>query len=194
MPSNLTLMKDFIISLFKEKLPPTYYYHNYGHTAYVMEKAVEIGRQENCSAEEINLLMVAALWHDAGYVTTYAGHEEAGCVLARQYLPAYGFSTAAINSICGMIMATKIPQTPRTKLEEIIADADMEYLGTAHAAAQAENLFREWHHLNPSLTKEAWNRVQVDFIQQHHYFTSYCKLHKEHTKQAYLDKLKKEIQ
>jgi len=194
MPSNLTPMKDFIISLFKEKLPPTYYYHNYGHTAYVMEKAVEIGQQENCSAEEINLLKVAALWHDSGYVTTYAGHEEAGCVLARQYLPEYGFSSADINLICGMIMATRIPQTPHTKLEEIIADADMEYLGTAHAASQAENLYREWHHLNPSLTKEAWDRVQVDFIQQHHYFTGYCKQHKEHTKQAYLDKLKKEIQ
>jgi len=193
MPSNLP-MKEFIIRLFKEKLPHTYYYHNYGHTSYVMEKAIEIGQQENCTPAEIDLLIVAALWHDAGYINTYAGHEEEGCVLAKKYLPEYGFSTGDINSICGMIMATKIPQTPKTKLEEIIADADMEYLGTAAAAAQAENLFREWQHLNPSLTKEKWDRVQIDFIQQHHYFTNYCKQQKEHAKQVYLEKLKKEIQ
>jgi uncharacterized protein len=193
MPNNLP-MKEFIVSLLKEKLPLTYYYHNYEHTAYVLEKTVEIGRHENCTTKEIELLIVAALWHDSGYINTYAGHEEESCVLARRYLPDYGFSSGDINSICGMIMATKIPQTPKTRLEEIIADADMEYLGTPHAAAQAENLFREWHHLNPSLTKEKWNQIQIDFIQQHHYFTSYCKQQKEQPKQVYLDKLKKEIQ
>jgi uncharacterized protein len=193
MPNNPS-MKEFITRLLKEKLPASYYYHNYGHTAYVVEKAVEIAAQENCTPREIDLLIVAALWHDAGYINTYAGHEEAGCVLAQQYLPGYGFSTADIDSVCGMIMATKIPQAPNNKLEEIIADADMEYLGTPQAAEQAENLFREWKHLNPALTREQWNQVQIDFLQQHHFFTNYCKKNKEHIKQAYLDKLKKEIQ
>lgn len=55
-----------------------------------------------------------------------------------------------------MIMATKIPQSPKNKLEEIIADADLEYLGTDEAAKKADDFFKELHHLHPSLTKEEW--------------------------------------
>src|SRR5689334_5396757 len=106
-------MNDFVINLLKSKIPPTYYYHNYDHSLYVMQKAVEIGMYEHCTEHEMELLSTAALWHDTGYINTYKGHEEESCALARQYLPGYGFSTEDINRICGMIMATKIPQSPK---------------------------------------------------------------------------------
>ena len=83
-------------------------------------------------------------------------------------------------------MATKTPQSPQNKLGEIIADADLEYLGTDSAKQKAHNLFLELHHLDPSLTKEAWNQIEISFISQHHYFTNYCKENKEPMKQAYL--------
>ena len=49
--------------------------------------------------------------------------------MAKEELPKFGLSEKDIELICGMIMATKIPQNPKTKLEKIIADADLEYLG-----------------------------------------------------------------
>ena len=182
-------MEVFVISFLQTYLPPFYYYHNYEHSLYVMEKAVEIGQQENCSAAEIELLRAAALWHDAGYIKTYADHEEAGCVLARQYLPEYGFTAEDVNKICGMIMATKIPQSPKNKLEEIIADADLEYLGTEDAGAKADLFFKELHQLNPSLTKAEWNKTQVSFLQEHKYFTTFCKKNREPVKNDYLTRL-----
>lgn len=184
-------MKDFVINLLKTKIPATYYYHNCDHSLYVIQKAAEIGKHENCSVKELELLTAAALWHDAGYINTYQGHEEAGCVLAREYLPGYGFSVEEINNICGMIMATKIPQSPTNKLEEIIADADLEYLGTKDAGTKADLFFKELHHLNPSLTKSDWDKTQVSFLQNHHYFTRYCKENKEPGKQNYLNELLK---
>ncbi len=180
---------DFVINLLKTKIPATYHYHNYDHTEYVTDKVVEIGKQENCTEEEIKLLTTAALWHDTGYIHTYTGHEEESCLLARQYLPGYGFTTADIDNICGMIMATKIPQSPQNKLEEIIADADLEYLGTSNAAVLANNLFKELNALNPLLTEEAWNNIEIDFLTTHCYFTGYCKANKEHIKQSYLQSL-----
>jgi predicted metal-dependent HD superfamily phosphohydrolase len=154
-----------------------------------MEKAIEIGQYENCTEHEIKLLIAAALWHDTGYTNTHHGHEEESCALARQYLPGFGYSDNDIDTICGMIMATKIPQLPKNKLEEIIADADLEYLGTEDAANKADSLFRELHSINPSLTFEEWNRVQISFLQQHHYFTHYCKNKREPFKQSYLEHL-----
>jgi uncharacterized protein len=96
---------------------------------------------------------------------------------------------ADIELICGMIMATEIPQTPLTKLEQIVADADLEYLGTDEAAFKAELMYQELHNLNPSFAKAEWNRIQIDFLQNHSYFTSYCKKTKEPLKQEYLSSL-----
>ena len=69
-------MQQFVVHLLQNKLPPYYTYHNIEHTLYVTEKAEEIARYENCSAQEITLLCAAALWHDAGCITTFKGHEE----------------------------------------------------------------------------------------------------------------------
>ena len=182
-------MNDFVINLLKTKIPATYYYHNYEHTLYVQQKAVEIGEQENCSEKDLKILSTAALWHDTGYINTYKGHEDESCELARQYLPEYGYTTDDIDRICGMIMATKIPQSPQNKLEEIIADADLEYLGTNNAAVLANNLFRELNALDPLLTEAEWNNTEIDFLTAHRYFTGYCKANKEHTKQYYLKSL-----
>ena len=182
-------MKEFVVKLLNENLNPIYYYHNYEHTLYVLDKAVEIGRHENCKAREIELLSAAALWHDTGYINIYAGHEAESCALAQKYLPGYGFSATDINKVCGMIMATKIPQSPQNKLEEIIADADLEYLGTDKAGNKADDFFKELHQLNPSLTKADWNRTQISFLQDHAYFTGFCKTNSEPVKAAYLSKL-----
>ena len=182
-------LNDFVINLLKTKIPVNYFYHNYKHTLYVIDKVIEIGDQENCTAKELELLSAAALWHDTGYINTYKGHEEESCVLARQYLPGYGYTTNDINTICAMIMATKIPQSPQNKLEEIIADADLEYLGTSNATILAKHLFKELNALNPLLTEEIWNKIEIDFLSAHHYFTGYCKENKEHIKQFYLQSL-----
>lgn len=182
-------MNDFVINLLKNKIPASYYYHNHEHTLYVIDKVIEIGEQEHCSAKELELLSAAALWHDTGYINAYQIHEEKSCVLARQYLPGYGYTTDDIDNICGMIMATKIPQSPQNKLEEIIADADLEYLGTSNAAIFANHLFKELNALNPLLTEEAWNNTEINFLTAHRYFTGYCKANKEHIKQSYLKSL-----
>lgn len=186
-------MKEFVIDMLNNNLSRIYYYHNYEHTLYVMEKAVEIGQAENCTEEEIKLLKAAALWHDSGYINTYKDHEAAGCVLARQYLPEYGYLPGEIDTICGMIMATRIPQSPKNKLEEVIADADLEYLGTAGAGLKADIFFKELHLLDPILTKAEWNRTQIAFLQKHRYFTTYCRQKLEPLKQLYLQRLEKNI-
>jgi uncharacterized protein len=183
---NKMLMKNFVVDLLQDNIPLCYYYHNYEHTLYVEEKAIEIGRHQNCTAKEIELLSAAALWHDTGYINTYKNHEEESCSLAKKYLPEYTFTPQEINTICGMIMATKVPQQPKNKLEEIVADADLEYLGTASAAVKSGDLFLELQSLTPSLTKNAWDQIQISFLRSHHYFTAYCKTTKEPVKENYL--------
>jgi uncharacterized protein len=185
-------MKEFVTDMLRRELPPNYYYHNYEHTLYVLEKVNEIGMHEKCTEEEMKLLRAAALWHDTGYVHTYAGHEEASCLLAKKYLPQYGFTQKEISDILGMIMATKLLQTPTNRLEEIMADADLEYLGTTCPAEKAYLLFRELQSLNPALSEFEWNKMQIAFLENHHYFTDYCKKNKDPLRHHYHKKLIKE--
>lgn len=182
-------MKDFVTGLLKNKIPAAYYYHNCEHTLYVADKVIEIGQHENCTARELDLLVAAALWHDAGFINVYNNHEKESCLLAQKYLPQYGYAAADINTICGMIMATKMPQSPHNKLEQIIADADLEYLGTAQADAIAENLFKELQLRNASFSREQWYKTQLSFLQNHQYFTRYCKEYKTPLKYDYLQRL-----
>jgi uncharacterized protein len=182
-------MRDFVIGLLRDNLPGNYLYHNPEHTLYVMDKALDIGRHEKCTEDELEFIRVAALWHDTGYTKTYKDHEEESCRIARHYLPEFGYPDDYINSLCNMIMVTKIPQFPKNKLEEILADADLEYLGTDEFEIKSDCLFKELQSVRPDYTEAAWNQAQISFIRSHHYFTRYCQENKEPVKQQHLDKL-----
>jgi predicted metal-dependent HD superfamily phosphohydrolase len=183
-------MMDFVEELINNSVAASYPYHNFNHTLYVYNKTLEIAAHEKCSASDLRLLKAAALWHDTGYINIYYGHEEESCVQAQKYLGDFGFNKDEIYVICGMIMATKIPQTPHNLLEEIIADADLEYLGTNEAETQANQLFEELRMLNPYLHEELWNRTQIFFLEHHTFFTTFCKQHREQRKHEYLNGLK----
>ncbi len=182
-------MQDFVASLLNSGLSPSYHYHNIDHTLYVKEQALKIGMIENCTPAELRLLEAAALWHDAGYLRGNEEHEMESCRLAGNYLPRFGFSASEILEISELIMATKIPQSPKSKLGEILADADMEYLGTLQAGETACLLFQELRSFHKDLTESAWNRIQINFLESHHYFTPYCIQYREPQKQLYLDQL-----
>ena len=136
------------------------------------------------------LVKTAALFHDAGFITTISdGHEEESIRLAKEKLPEFDYSTAEIDCIAGMIRATSIPQKPNTKLECILADADLEYLGTDSFQRIGNNLFRELKHFNPNLDLIQWNEIQIKFLQSHSYHTSYCMEHRAPIKQKNLELL-----
>lgn len=182
-----------VMSRLEKSLPSWLHYHSPGHTRYVLEKAIFLAEKEGVSGHDLLLLKIAALYHDLGFLVGPKDHERTACRLASEELQAYNLSKEDIDKICGMIMATRIPQKPNTQLEKILADADLEYLGTDKFEEYGGDLFRERQHLDPRLDLENWNKVQVAFLSQHHYHTQFCKIHREPVKQENLRNLKQEI-
>lgn len=170
-------------------LPKYLKYHTPEHTAYVIEKAEYISRQENVNGRELFLVKVAALYHDIGFIKQRLNHEEISCEICREKLTKLNFDTAEIDVICGMIMATKIPQQPHTLLEKIVADADLEYLGTDLFYPVSQGLYLEFKHFDPSLTMQRFDEIQVRFMQKHQYHTNYCKTNRELQKQEHLKEI-----
>jgi uncharacterized protein len=179
----------FIISLLKENLSPELMYHNIGHTLDVLDAALKISESENISADEIKLLRIAVLFHDAGFVHVYKNHEETGCEMVREYLPRFGFTNPQIATICEMIMSTQIPQRPKTRLDRIIADADLDYLGRDDVYTIAQKLYEEMKLHNQLSDDRKWLPFQINFLKQHEYFTGYSKENREAGKNLYLDEL-----
>lgn len=161
-----------IVAKLQKELPHRFTYHCLDHTLDVLEQCRQIAKRENIrDEEELFLLEVAALYHDTGFLFTYSGHEEKGCELARKELPGYNLTPAQIEKICGLIMATKIPQSPKNKLEEIICDADLDYLGRNDFEPISNNLYKEFLEFGFVKNYDDWMQKQIGFFEMHHYFT-----------------------
>ncbi len=176
-----------------KKLPICYTYHDAAHTRYVLEKAILIGEAENIDKQDMVLVKTAALYHDTGYLIGRINHEEIGCQTAIQELTAFNYSEESIQLVCGMISATKIPQNPKSHLDQIVADADLEYLGTDLFELGGRKLYKELKCFNPSLSDEQWLKIQISFLESHRYHTKFCLENREWKKQENLSKLKTEL-
>ncbi len=168
-------MERFIFQILKKNLNSNLHYHGLHHTKEVIENALIIASKENICNEDLLLLKLAALLHDIGFIEIYDGHEEAGCKMAKEILKDYSIDNESIEKICGMIMATKIPQNPKTQLEKIIADADLLYLGTENFNKIGLTLFNELLETKKLKYETEWNKIQVSFLKNHHFHTDYCK-------------------
>lgn len=189
MRADFAAVEKHILDKLEKKLPEDLFYHGLHHTRDVYGAALKIAEHEGISEDEIKLLRIATFYHDAGFITHYKNHEEAGCDQVREELPAFGFTPDQIEAICGMIMATKIPQTPKNRLEEIICDADLDYLGRDDFKPIGQTLFDELKVYVKMNDEKQWNRIQLNFLKQHHYFTSFALKNRESVKQKHLQEI-----
>lgn len=189
MKNRFSLLYQKYMAFLEKNIPDHLIYHSHLHTKDVIEKVELIGKAENVSEKELELIKVAALFHDMGYLVQKKDHESISCGIAKKELPPWGFSEEEIEEICTAIMATKVPQNPKNHLGQILADADLEYLGSDFFEKGSADLFLELKHADPSLNEEKWSDLQIEFLKQHKYHTHFCKSNREPKKQEHLQKL-----
>lgn len=175
-----------ILQRLESGLPKSLLYHNLHHIRDVVDAAGRIGATENLSPEDLRLLRIAAWLHDSGLTISLSDHEQRGCLLARQLLPGYGFSEAQVEAVCGMILATKIPQSPKTPSERALCDADLDYLGRDDFFQIGGRLFDELVLLGKLQNEEQWNQMQKKFLESHTYHTAWSRENRGEKKQQHL--------
>ena len=139
----------------------------------------------------MELLRIAVLFHDSGFTVGPKDHEERGCNMAREILPGFDYSEDEIETICGMILATKYPQKPNNHLEEIICDADLDYLGRDDFFEIGNTLFKEMKEQGSLSDEDEWNRLQESFLVSHSYLTKSAISLRNAKKQEHLDMVRK---
>jgi uncharacterized membrane-anchored protein YitT (DUF2179 family)/predicted metal-dependent HD superfamily phosphohydrolase len=187
--------KDFealynvVIAKFEKELPTHLTYHSIQHTKEVVETCRHLAAKEKLNNEDTHLVLTAALFHDSGFIKGYDNHEELSCEITKSILPDYSYNFHQIQTICELIMATKLPQKATTPLQEIICDADLYYLGSDGYFDGAKKLFSEWKSTGKIKENMDWNKTQIDFLKKHRYFTLTAIKEREQKKKENLEQL-----
>lgn len=185
--------EELILHKLQVELPAHLTYHNANHTLDVYNAANRIALQEGVAPENRKLLLTAACYHDSGFLISAEEHEEHSCNIAREILPGFGYTGAELITICGLIRATKIPQLPNNHLEQILADADLDYLGRDDFWPISDQLYQELLFTGKINNKQEWNPVQLRFMEAHRFFTQTAISTRQKQKELNLASIKLQI-
>ena len=190
LPSSIDFeaAEKLIVDLLEADMPKLPY-HNTSHVYDVLKSAMAIAEHERVNNDDIRLLRLAALLHDAGFIHSSISHEATGAEMVREMLPSFGLTNDQIKIIANMILATRLPQSPTTQLEKILCDADLDYLGREDFYTTGEKLFKEMQEQGVVESEREWNLVQRTFLQSHRYHTNYSKTNRESSKQERLQEI-----
>lgn len=168
---NYAKAEKFILDKLKKELSSKLHYHSFDHSRDVTQQVERIAIAEGITDEDLFLLKTAASYHDAGFVYQYEKNEPIGVQMAKEILPNFGYTDKDIERITALIFATQIPHQPKNKLEEIICDADLDYLGRDDFHEIADKLRLELKEHGKINSDRKWDEIQINFLSQHRYFT-----------------------
>ena len=194
--STLDKAKNYVENLFKDKLSSVYFYHNFIHTTYAVQKADEIIKHTNLSEVDREKVLLALWFHDVGFTDCNAeGHEERGAAIMKDFLKKDNFSEEYINEVSRLILSTEKYHQPQDLLEMIMKDADFSHFASPFYNDSAEALRKEWELTGGMcFSNDEWNEMNVDFLKnKHKYFTDYAKENWEPLKLKNVKKLEKKM-
>lgn len=185
-------IQETLLDRLEQHLPNNLYYHNVKHTIDVVTEVELIGWAEGVNDEELLMLKLAALFHDSGHMVSYQNHEFYGTQIARDMLNAYtNYTSENIETICRLIMATKMPPSPKDTLESVMCDSDLDYLGRTDFIPVSNSLYQELKERSMIDNFDNWNRMQLKFINKHQYFTNTARQLREVNKKNQVERLRK---
>jgi predicted metal-dependent HD superfamily phosphohydrolase len=188
---NYKNAEKYIVKRLAGDLPKGLHYHGIHHTKDVCEAVERLAIWEGVRGEELYLLKTAALYHDAGFIDSYESNEPIGANLAKEMLPNFGYTEEQIQQVIELIEATKMPQNPKSHLEQIMCDSDLDYLGRTDFYAIAETLRQELVEFgkledNPM----QWVQMNIGFLSGHKYFTKSSQNRRQPEKNKRIEELK----
>lgn len=187
----LSAVEAYVRGYFQEHDDQLHPYHNLSHTEYVVQSATGIANHFQLEERRYFIVLCAAWFHDTGYFVGQAQHEEHGAQLARGFLEKNDVESSVIDKISGCILATRLPQRPHGLLEEIVCDADLFHLGTDGFWEGNKRLRKEAELLSGEpVSGKAWRNSTIQFLESQHYWTDYCQLALNDTKNGHLKQLR----
>lgn len=183
----------YILGRLKEELSQKLYYHSYKHTIDVYDATINLAKMEGINGEELSLMKIAALYHDAGFIYQYIENEKVAAKMARETLPGFGYTPSQVEAVEGMIMATVVTAVPNNHSEQIVKDADLDYLGRDDFHSISVSLKNELIENGFQLTDQKWDELQIKFLNSHIYYTPSAIQLRKKKKQQHFEEIQERL-
>lgn len=185
--------ENWVFSKLARELDDKLCYHDIKHTADVIRAADRLCYLEKLSEKNTVLVRTAALFHDIGFCEQYVDNEDLAMRIAGETLPGFGYSKDDTERVQAIINVTRIPHKPQSRLEEIICDADLDYLGRDDFHPISTNLKKELMHNNIVQSDQEWDRIQVRFFNLHRFFTASARRLRDEKKATHLIEIEERL-
>jgi len=184
-----------IRQLYNANPRPKFTYHNLAHVEEVVWRAGYIAGNYALPETDFLALILAAWFHDAGYLfTSQECHEEKSAEMAAEFLQKEALPEELISKIQDTIKATKMPQQPATQIEKILCDADLFHLGTDGFENIDQQVKKETElRINQLISETVWRDITLKLMELHRYHTDFCQNLLQPGKKENLEKLRRQI-
>jgi predicted metal-dependent HD superfamily phosphohydrolase len=170
-----------------ESIAPRLPYHNLDHMKQVSEACEKYALMEKIDKRHIPTLKTAGLLHDIVYVPGRKNNEEKSVEIARKVLPEISYSSEEVENVSRLILATKVPTSPKDILEKIICDSDVDNFGRNDFFEKTELLRQEF-----GVDKKTWYTETTPNIMNHiRYYTESAKKLREVKLKENIEKLRR---
>jgi predicted metal-dependent HD superfamily phosphohydrolase len=191
---RLKIVDEYIRDLFRDELPDGIKYHDANHTLHptkgVVAAANGIAISEKISDLDRELIIAAAYFHDSGFIREYGKNEPIAARMAGRILKLIGYKPNEIEKIQKMILATDLAVEPKTHVEKILCDADLDHFGRDDFFKLDAKL-REGRRIRGlDVSDDAkWYKGTLAVITNHQYYTESQKKLREKEKQKNIKRL-----
>ena len=187
--------EDFVTNLLKDKLSNLYSYHNFNHTQSVVNATKELCEKEKIEVNDRELLLVAAWFHDTGYIKGYENHENESIRIASEFLKEKNQSDEFIKKVGTLISATAKEYVPKNHLEKIIKDADFIHIISPEYVSSCELLRLELKNTGiVDFSNLEWATENFNFLMtKHRFYTDFAQKKWQPLKEKNLVRIQKKI-
>lgn len=187
--------EQYVTDLFDREQNPKLVFHNLDHTKYVVNKTKEIAGHYELTEKDMLVVFVAAWFHDTGYLFVPAPiHEEKSVELMEAFMKDYNIPGEVVEEIKECILVTKRNVQPANLNQQIISDADTYNFGTSDFKKTNKLVFKEWDNLNPAVNRTNFDAATMKMMNEHRFYTHYCKDLLNDTKLKNMKKLSKKAE
>ena len=196
---RLKIVDQYIRELFRDELPVGIKFHDANHTLHptkgVVAVANRIAISENISEHDRELLIAAAYFHDTGYIREYDKNEPIAARMAGRILKLIGYEPNEIEKVQMMILSTDLDREPKTHVEKILCDADLDNLGREDFFKLDGKLREGRRARGIDVSDNAkWYRGTLEVLNKHKYYTESQKKLREEGKQKNIQQLLKKLE
>lgn len=187
----VSIVREYVMEILSSKLPNDMSFHTVAHTKEVVKAAIEIAIECHFTPKQLEVVTLAAWFHDFGYTTNFINHEESSKTIAADFLSKHNYPEENIEQVLACIEATRFPQNPKSPEEEVLADADWYHFAKPDYPKYEQQLRKEFEAcLGKTYTDMEWAKTNYTLLKNHSYYTVYGKDVLEKFKEVNIERLK----